>query len=68
MSTPIPSEIGRNYHPTLGIIATSPAFCRRARRRAAARAIPWSAETREARADYLAWSEQAPPDARARCS
>ena len=35
-----PNEIGRNYHPTLGIVATSAAFCRGARRRAAARRDP----------------------------
>ncbi len=55
-----PLEIGRNYHPTLGIIATSPEFCAALEGVEPPPTIPWSAETRQARADYLAWSEQAP--------
>jgi acetolactate synthase-1/2/3 large subunit len=55
-----PREIGRNYHPTLGIIATSPEFCAALEGVQPPATIPWSAETRQARADYLAWSEQAP--------
>jgi acetolactate synthase-1/2/3 large subunit len=55
-----PLEIGRNYHPTLGIIATSPEFCAALEGVEPPRTIRWSAETRQARADYLAWSEQAP--------
>jgi acetolactate synthase-1/2/3 large subunit len=57
-----PQEIGRNYHPTLGIIATSPEFCAALEGVEPPTTIPWSAETRQARADYLAWSEQAPPN------
>ena len=57
-----PHEIGRNYHPTLGIIATSPEFCAALEGMEPPATIPWSAETRQARADYLAWSEQAPPN------
>ena len=57
-----PLEIGRNYHPTLGIIATSPEFCAALEGVQPPATIPWSAETRQARADYLAWSEQAPPN------
>jgi acetolactate synthase I/II/III large subunit len=57
-----PREIGRNYHPTLGIIATSPEFCASLEGVQPPAKIPWSAETRQARADYLAWSEQAPPN------
>ncbi len=53
-------EIGRNYRPALGIIATSPEFCAALEGVQPPSAIPWSAETRQARADYLAWSEQAP--------
>ncbi|MFZ0208994.1 MAG: thiamine pyrophosphate-binding protein [Roseiarcus sp.] len=54
------SEIGRNYHPSLGIVATSPAFGAALEGVQPPVSIPWSAETRQARADYLAWSEQAP--------
>ena len=55
-----PLEIGRNYHPALGIVATSPEFCAALEGVEPPTTIPWSAETRQARADYLAWSEQAP--------
>ena len=55
-------EIGRNYHPSLGIVATSPEFCAALEGVHPPPTIPWSAETRQARADYLAWSEQAPPN------
>ncbi len=57
---PDPLEVGRNYHPTLGVIATSPEFCAALEGVEPPPTIPWSAETRQARADYLAWSEQAP--------
>ena len=53
-------EIGRNYHPALGIVATSPEFCAALEGVEPPATIRWSAETRAARADYLAWSEQAP--------
>ncbi len=56
-----PAEIGRNYHPTLGIIATSPAFAAALEAVQPPQRIPWSEATRLARADYLAWSEQTPP-------
>ncbi|RBP06515.1 acetolactate synthase-1/2/3 large subunit [Roseiarcus fermentans] len=55
-----PLEIGRNYHPALGIVATSPEFCAALEGVQPPANIVWSAETRQARADYLAWSEQAP--------
>jgi acetolactate synthase-1/2/3 large subunit len=55
-----PNEIGRNYHPALGIVATSPAFAAALEGVQPPVAIPWGEATREARADYLAWSEQAP--------
>jgi acetolactate synthase-1/2/3 large subunit len=54
------NEIGRNYHPVLGIVATSPEFCAALEGVEPPAIIRWSAETRAARADYLAWSEQAP--------
>ena len=53
-------EIGRNYHPTLGIIATSPAFAAALEAVQPPTTITWGTRTREARGDYLAWSEQAP--------
>ena len=56
------NEIGRNYHPTLGIVATSAEFCAALEGVEPPAAIRWAAETRAARADYLAWSEQAPPN------
>ncbi len=55
-----PHEIGRNYHPTLGIIATTPEFCAALEGVRPPAAIRWSAETQAARADYLAWSDETP--------
>ena len=52
-------------HPALGIVATSPEFCAMLEGVEPPATIRWSAETRAARADYLAWSEQAPPQSRA---
>jgi acetolactate synthase-1/2/3 large subunit len=54
------TEIGRNYHPTLGIVATTSEFCAALEGVQPPSKIRWAAETRAARADYLAWSEQAP--------
>ena len=56
------TEIGRNYHPTLGIVATTSEFCAALEGVQPPSKIRWSEETRAARADYLAWSEQAPPN------
>ena len=62
-------EIGRNYHPRLGIVATPPAFCRRARRRCSRRTrFPGAKRRATARADYLAWSDAGAGQSRARCS
>ena len=55
-------EIGRNYHPSLGIVATSQEFCAALEGVHSPPTIRWSAETRQARADYLAWSDEAPPN------
>jgi len=55
-----PHEIGRNYAPTLGIVATSAAFASALEAVQPPASVPWGEATREARADYLAWSEQAP--------
>jgi acetolactate synthase-1/2/3 large subunit len=53
-------EIGRVYHPSLGIVATPPAFCAALEGLQPPNAISWSAQTRQARADYLAWTDNAP--------
>jgi acetolactate synthase-1/2/3 large subunit len=55
------NEIGRNYHPALGIVATAPEFCAALEGVEPPPKIRWSAETRAARAEYLAWSDKAPP-------
>jgi len=53
-------EIGRIYHPTLGIVATPPAFCSALEGLQPPNAISWSERTRTARADYLGWTQAAP--------
>jgi acetolactate synthase-1/2/3 large subunit len=53
-------EIGRVYHPTLGIVATSPALCAALEGLQPPNAIAWSARTAQARADFLGWTDQAP--------
>ncbi len=57
---PDPHEIGRNYAPALGIVATSPAFAAALESVQPPTTIVWGEGARQARADYLAWSEQAP--------
>jgi acetolactate synthase I/II/III large subunit len=56
------TEIGRNYHPILGIVATTSEFCAALEGVQPPSKIRWSAETRKAREEYLAWSGQAPPN------
>jgi acetolactate synthase I/II/III large subunit len=53
-------EIGRIYHPSLGIVATPPAFCAALEGLQPPNVVAWGAQTREARADYLAWTQSAP--------
>ncbi len=53
-------EIGRVYHPRLGIVATPPAFAAALEGLQPPNAIAWSEAARAARAEYLAWSD-APP-------
>jgi acetolactate synthase-1/2/3 large subunit len=53
-------EIGRVYHPTLGIVATPPAFCAALEGLQPPNAIGWGAWTRQARADFLDWTDHAP--------
>ena len=60
MSTPTRARSAATTIPTLGIVATSPEFCAALEGVEPPATIRWSAETRAARADYLAWSEQAP--------
>jgi acetolactate synthase I/II/III large subunit len=55
------TEIGRNYHPALGIVATCQEFCAALEGVEPPTKVRWSAETRAARAEYLAWSDKAPP-------
>ena len=57
-----PLEIGRIYHPRLGIVATPQAFCAALEGLQPPNAISWSEATRAARADYLAWSDAAAPN------
>jgi acetolactate synthase-1/2/3 large subunit len=57
-----PLEIGRVYHPRLGIVATPPAFAAALEALQPPNAIAWSEATRAARAEYLAWSDVAPPN------
>jgi acetolactate synthase-1/2/3 large subunit len=53
-------EIGRVYHPRLGVVATPPAFAAALEGLQPPNAIPWSEATRAARAEYCAWSDAAP--------
>jgi acetolactate synthase I/II/III large subunit len=57
---PDPQEIGRIYHPTLGIVATAPAFCAALEGVQPPNVIPWGDRTRVARAEYLEWTDKAP--------
>jgi acetolactate synthase-1/2/3 large subunit len=57
---PDPDEIGRVYHPALGIVATPPAFCSVLESVQPPNAIPWAGAAAEARAEYLAWSDDPP--------
>ena len=52
-------ELGRVYHPHLAINASPTAFAAALEGLQAPGAIPWSAETGAAHADYLAFSENA---------
>ena len=53
-------EIGRVYHPTLGIHAAPTTFAAALEALQPPATIPWRPETQQARADYLAWTEAAP--------
>ena len=53
-------ELGRVYHPALGINATPNGFCAALSSLAPPQQIAWVQSTAEARADYLAWNEAKP--------
>ncbi len=56
-------ELGRVYHPALGIQAAPVTFAAALESVQPPRDLPWAEATRDARADYLAWSDGAPPAA-----
>ena len=69
MSMPTPQEIGRIYHPSLGIVATPPAFCAALEGLAAAQRDRLErGRPAQARADYLAWTRQRARHARPRAA
>jgi len=58
---PDADELGRVYHPALGINATPTAFCSALESLQPPDEIAWRGESDAAHADYLAWSEKATP-------
>ena len=54
-------ELGRVYHPHLGIHASPPAFAAALESLQPPNLVGWSAHTRQANADYLAFTDIAPP-------
>ena len=57
---PGPEELGRVYHPALGIQAAAIPFAAALESVQPPQRLPWAELTREARADYLAWTDGAP--------
>ncbi|MGL4323017.1 MAG: thiamine pyrophosphate-binding protein [Beijerinckiaceae bacterium] len=53
-------ELGRVYHPMMGIHATPNGFCAALASLVPPQRIAWAQSTAEARADYLAWNEARP--------
>ncbi len=53
-------ELGRVYHPTLGIHATPRAFAAALETLQPPNTIPWSADMKQAREDFLSWTDQPP--------
>ncbi len=53
-------EIGRVYHPALGIQAAPRTFAASLEAVQPPQALPWQGSAEEARAEYLAWTEQPP--------
>jgi acetolactate synthase-1/2/3 large subunit len=58
---PDADELGRVYHPALGINASPTAFCSALEGLQPPGEIAWRGESDAAHADYLAWSEKATP-------
>jgi acetolactate synthase-1/2/3 large subunit len=58
---PDPDELGRVYHPTLGINASATAFCAALEGLQPPNEIAWKGESDTAHADFLAWTEKATP-------
>ncbi|MET0605857.1 MAG: thiamine pyrophosphate-binding protein [Beijerinckiaceae bacterium] len=54
------AELGRVYHPTLGVHASPAAFAASLESLQPPQRIAWAQQTAEARADYLAWNEASP--------
>jgi acetolactate synthase I/II/III large subunit len=54
-------ELGRVYHPTLGINASPTAFCSALEGLQPPNEIAWRGESDTAHADFLAWTEKATP-------
>ena len=53
-------ELGRVYHPRLGINATPPAFAAALESLQPPNVIAWSQDTRQANQDFHDWTDQAP--------
>jgi acetolactate synthase I/II/III large subunit len=58
---PDAEELGRIYHPALGILASPQSFCAALDDLQALAPIKWSALRAKAREDYLAWTNVPPP-------
>ncbi len=56
-----PQELGRVYHPAVGINATPAGFAAALETVQPPNEIGWREATRQAREDYLAWTEQPAP-------
>jgi acetolactate synthase-1/2/3 large subunit len=54
-------EVGRVYHPALGIVATPPAFCAALESLQPPNAIGWSGQAEAARAAFLGWTDSPAP-------
>ena len=51
-------ELGRVYHPHLGIHASPPAFCAALESVQPPQNLPWAGSAQAARADFLRWTDQ----------
>ncbi|MDX7952076.1 thiamine pyrophosphate-binding protein [Lichenihabitans sp. Uapishka_5] len=57
---PDPGELGRVYHPTLGILASPAAFAASLESLQPPQVLPWAEATAAAHSAYQGWSEAAP--------